>query len=231
MLRFTTIISNFLIFGLLLSGIWILESKPFYASAQQAPEFLITWVADNYVPPEYQGKILPIGNSTVNASLELISSGKLINLSSYEVRWFLNDEPLVSGLGIKNANFTVDPFSGRAFSELRAEIIDYRGQDLKKTIDIPTTILKTTIIRTNNISFKALPYFFNTLTLSQLTFGWSVNNIETEGIVENPNMLSINFTGPKLEDTINVALTVQNQKNLSEIVGKFMNFQIKHEKK
>jgi len=197
------------------------------SKAQVLPEFMITWKANNYAPPEYLGKILPIKNTAVNASMELIDKGKLVNLSPYKVRWFLNDEPLVSGFGMKNANFIVDPFSNKVFSSLRVEIINYRGQNLEKIINIPNIDPKVAVVRINNESFKALPYFLNILTLNQLNFNWSANGIETEGVVENPDMLSIKFITPKTEETINLSLIIQNQKNPLEIINKFMSFQIK----
>ena len=73
-------ISCVLVFFLCLFATEFLRS-----SAQQSqPQFFITWRAQNYAPTNYSGKILPVANSSVTASFEVLDplTGKFIDLAT-----------------------------------------------------------------------------------------------------------------------------------------------------
>ena len=71
------------------------------AHAQSAtPQMVVTWQAyGSYVPPAYGGKALPNQESRLTASLELLSNGKLVDLSGQTIYWYLDDTLIDSGVG------------------------------------------------------------------------------------------------------------------------------------
>lgn len=192
--------------------------------AQVLPEFLISWKANNYAPSEYQGKILPVKGATINVSMELVEKGKLANLSAYEVRWFVDDELQTAGFGMKNFNFEVDTFTGKSSILVKADVINYRGTNLEKRILIPIAEPELTITRLNKNTFKALPYFFNVSTINDLNFIWSINNVSTSGLVEEPDFLSLDLAKINAGTSLVLNLLVENPENLMEKINKFLNF-------
>ena len=192
--------------------------------AQVLPEFLISWKTNNYAPPEYQGKILPIKNTVVDVSMELIDKGKIINLSPYEVRWFVDDEVQTAKFGMKNFTFEIDTFTGKSSVLVKAEVINYRGTNLEKIILIPIADPELTIIRLNKNTFKALSYFFNVSAINDLNFTWSVNNVSTSGLVEEPEILSLDLSKIGAETSLALNLLIENPKNLMEKIKKSLSF-------
>ena len=77
-------------FTILLFTFYFLLSAVIFAQA--APEFLVSWRAVGYVPPDYQGKILPNKNSRVEMGFDLIAQNKIADLSRYNISWFLDFE-------------------------------------------------------------------------------------------------------------------------------------------
>lgn len=192
--------------------------------AQVLPEFLISWGANTYAPPEYQGKILPAKGATVNVSMELIEKGKPTNLSAYEVRWFVDDELQTTGFGMKNFSFEIDTFTGKSSVLVKVEVINYHRANLEKIILIPIAEPKLTIARLDKNTFKALAYFFNISAANDLNFIWSVNNVSTSGPIEKPEILSLDLSKINTGTSLTLDLLVENPKNFIEKIGKALNF-------
>ena len=191
------------------------------ANAQTAqsssPRFLITWRALNsFAPSLYDGKILPGARSRITASLELISNGKLINLKSQTIYWYLNDNLLGGGTGAQRMTFS--PYSGTAGTlVLRVELPDYGGKLLMHEVAIPVVRPEAVIYAPypndqfsgSQATVKALPYFFN-VSSSALTFEWSVNGVPVEN-KEGPDILHVNLpSGAPSNFGVNISLTMQN---------------------
>lgn len=178
---------NFLKNTSLLSLVAIVAALTFTtASAQQAPEFMVTWKSNNYAPPNFQGKILPIANSQIEMALEIIDGGKLANLSGNEIRWLINDTELKSGVGLKNISFAAEGVKGD--QEIEITVKKYKGQDLEKTIEIPLTRPEVVIVGGPDI-FEALLYFFNITNLNQAEITWFANGDTVKGFVINPAII------------------------------------------
>lgn len=192
-------------------------------NSQTVPELLITWGADNYVPSEYQSRILPISNTAINVALELIVNGKLTNISAYEVRWFVDDELQASGFGMKNFNFEIDSFVEDSIQSVGAEIINYKGQKLKKTIDLPIAKPEVIIIRNEKNIFQAKPYFFNIKELENIIFSWSINGVGAKEAGSSDTLL-LKFIGTKTTGIMSLNLTAQNINSPLEVINKFINF-------
>jgi hypothetical protein len=87
-----------------------------YAQAAD-PQFFITWKADTRVPVWYAGKALPVQDSTVLISLSLVdqsaaNGGKLIDLSTSEIRWYLKGELAQKGKGLTSLSINNRDFAG-----------------------------------------------------------------------------------------------------------------------
>lgn len=83
------------------SFLFLVFSFPLLAFGQTAPEFLVSWRASNYVPADYQGKILPSKNSAVEIGFDVIDKNKIADLSRHNINWFLGDNLIRSGVGLK----------------------------------------------------------------------------------------------------------------------------------
>jgi len=208
-----------------------------FAYAQAGYEFLTSWKADSFAPVWYEGKILPTRGSRVSVSFELLSNGKISNLSNTAVRWYVNDDLVKNennGLGIKNYSFTVTDYPGNN-TEIRIAIPDYNGQSLNKIIEIPVNspevVVESPAFSLNNISktavFKANPFFFNVKTMKNLSFQWTANGQST-GNYAGSNILNFNVDPAISVNTeINLKVFVKNLLDEMEFTNREVNFKIK----
>lgn len=201
---------GFLVFGL--------------AKAQSIPEFMITWKADSYTPSDYQGKILPSPGSAINLSLELINNKQLVNLSDYEIRWFINNKLQAKNWGLKNLTYKIDELE-REDQNILIKIMNYQGKDLEKLITIPL-VMPEVIIRPINIGlFKALPFFFNVTSPNQLSFNWLINNQAPDKDGEDPNLLKLsNIQEAPPDFPTNIVINIANTLNKLENAKGILNF-------
>lgn len=201
--------------------------------AQSAPEFLVSWRAINYVPADYQGKILPSNNSPVEVSFDLIDGNKIVNLSKKEINWYFNGRYFNSGIGLKTITFN----SNGLDKNIRINISDYNGRSLDKFLTVsnfkPEIVVDAKDINKKSAgkqyNFTALPYFFNVSNLSQLKFQWKVNDQNLTGSVENPESLSLDLKSETIlpGTNFNILSSAQNIFNDLEFAAKKLNFTVK----
>ncbi len=212
----------------LVVGCWLLVVS--YTGAQVAPQFLVSWQAANYVPPDYQGLILPSNNSPVEISFDLIDNGRVVNLSRYNIRWSLDDKLFASGPGLKSASF----LGSSDDQTIRITVAGYNGVDLDKFVEIPGTRPEVVIeakspTRTRGLGeqeFAALPYFFNAASLSELLFFWRVNGQQVDQAAANPEVLTLNLSSgdAPAQTEIVISASVQNVFNILEVASKLTTF-------
>jgi hypothetical protein len=164
------------------------------------PQFLITWQASNsYAPPGYTGKILPNSESRITASVEILSNGKLVNISGQTVYWYLDDNFLGGGIGAQRVTFR--PYgTAPTTMTLKVELPDYPGQTMIHEINIPLAAPQAIIdaaypagqFATSPVNAQALPFFFNVTSSNELSFAWTVNG-QTVTSAENPQTLQISL--------------------------------------
>ncbi len=215
------------------SGYWLVANVANnITSAQNTPELLITWQAQGYVPHGYQGKILPVKKSLVEAAAELIQNGKTADLSRRELRWFLNGRLIQGGLGLKTISFMV-PEDAASLS-LRLVIPNYGGRVLEKTVALPLAQPEVVIdapyaaaIASGTNIFRALAYFFNISGLDQLTFEWVANGVATAGEDSNPAELELNISGGRPGDEVNLSVNALNKFDPLETAGASVNLKIR----
>ncbi len=188
-------------------------------NAQSAtPQMIVTWQAyGSYVPPEYRGKALPNQESTLTASLELLSNGKSVDLSSQTIYWYL-DNTLIGG-GVGKQYIVFPPFGAApAFLILKTELSSYNGGLLSHQVQIPLVDPKAVIeaphpagqFSENPITVGGTPYFFYVSDPGALSYAWSVNG-QTSAAAENPQTLQINLD-PSMPSgsSFNVSLAITN---------------------
>ncbi len=163
------------------------------------PQLLITWSAlSSEVPPGYHGKALPGINSQVSASVTAISNGKPIDLSSYTVYWYMDDNFLGGGIGKQSITFSAPGYA--EIVSLRAQIPDFPGGFLVNTVHFQLASPRVVIaapyegntFSQPSVSVQALPYFFNVAGLDKLSFQWMVNG-QVVATQENPQDLTVNL--------------------------------------
>ena len=204
---------NILTLSLILASLLLAGS----VFGQTSPEFLISWKANTYVPADYQGKALATRGSQIEVAFELIDNGRIADVSSKEIRWFVNFNLADKGVGKQNFVFNHDPYSGRD-AVIKIEVIDYSDQRLKKTFTIPIAPTEVIIDTVDQRNFTAKPYFFNVDGLVAIDFDWVVNGIKATEETEKPDTLTLEI--PELGaggflDVI-IDLTARNRADILE---------------
>jgi hypothetical protein len=213
-----TIFKKTALLGFLILSIGLLLSIKQTDAQTAAPQFLVTWkTTGSYIPSFYQGKALPTYGSHITASLELISNGKVLNLSGQTIYWYLDDNLIGGGVGVQQVTFSPLGEAPNSFT-LRITLPNYNGSYLVHAVRVPMTLPKAVIyapyprgqFTQNPVAVKALPYFFNATTASALSFIWSVNG-QTGSNSEDPEDAQITLPqGTQSGTNIVVSLSVGN---------------------
>jgi hypothetical protein len=185
-----------------------------YAQGER-PEFFVTWEAKSYAPTDFKGKVLPTIGSEVNVSFDLIENGAIVDLSGRTIYWYLDDESIKSGEGVKSALLVI---MEEGFHDLTIRINNYKGGTLTKKITLPV-VLPEVVIETPflgnqfsglNLQLLAKPYFFNIKKVSDLSFLWQVND-QPPSSLQNPEVLNINLkSAPPTNTKFDIKLSARN---------------------
>lgn len=155
----------------------------FPAGAQvTAPQILVNWQADSYVPPGYSAKALPAADSRITISVDVFDLGKRANLSTQKIYWYVNNSFLQGAPGMTRITLNAPHIIGDSSIEVRVSLPDYAGGPAK-TVTIPV-VPPQAVIQTSATSLaasaapftlQAYPYFFNVQSPSQLQFSWLIS--------------------------------------------------------
>lgn len=206
------IVTLLLITGYAHAAITKKPAKPALFMPSQTPEILVTWKAGTYTPRQYNGKALATSYTPIVASMEVLDNGAAADLTNTTVIWYINDEFYKSGNNLKSVVFSTPKFPGNKIF-VRAEIQNYKNQDILKTVEIPT-VAPEVIIETSypynttpntTVSAHATPYFFTVKKASDLVYAWQVNDTDAQ-TNENPTDLLI--TTGKSAKTIELNITL-----------------------
>jgi hypothetical protein len=149
-----------------------------------ASQILFTWQADTYVPDGFSGKVMPSSDSAIIAGIDLINMGKRVDLSAYDIFWYIDEKFYQGAAGLSRISFSAPHFIGKNNIVVRALIKNYPGGP-GKTITIPVAVPEVVIQSSAPSLFasaapfnlQAYPYFFNIQNPSQLNYSWSINNV------------------------------------------------------
>jgi len=170
---------------LLVIGVLILplglRAIPVKAAAE--PDILITWKPLVYTPPGFEGRILPVANARIVASVTVVDNGRVADLSGQTIYWYLNDEFIEGTANKRTVEFRA-PAEPNSRMDLRVEIPTYGNSGgILKTVEIPLlqpvvvidAPFQKKMVSGESFQVHALPYFFNVSRLSYLKFSWSAD--------------------------------------------------------
>jgi hypothetical protein len=202
----------------------------FGAGSVQAadPQFLVSWKADTSVPQSYTGKSMPVNGSTITVSFEMIGdsgnqSGKILDLTNNNVRWYINGDLLSQGKNEKTFSFiTADDNDTETDVKISAEYADpVAGYsyfvDKYVTIHLshPQVIVNQSgmggpVSIGSGTKFFALPYFFNTL-MKNLSIQWAANGQTIPTDPKDPWHLNVNIGSNYVSGAqVDISAIVQN---------------------
>jgi hypothetical protein len=177
---------------------FFIPSAGAHAQTVSSPQFLVTWKAtESYIPPFYTGKALPTAGSKIVASVELVSDGRIVNISSQNIYWYLDDVLMGGGAGVQQITFP--PFGRPPGSlDLKIELPQYPGGYLIHTEKIPFVNPAAVIsapypnqsFSINPVLAEGIPFFFYATSSDNLLFNWAVNG-QTGSNTENPQLAQI----------------------------------------
>jgi hypothetical protein len=195
-------------------------------SAAEKPKLLVTWSARTYTPADYAGKVLPSMGSEITVSFDLIQNGKLIDISSYPILWYLDNHFIQNNEGTHTITLTIPP--GEERREMRIEVSDYPGGTLSYGFFIPVARPEAVIewdspsqeSSRSLVELSARPYFFNTSGIGGLKYLWKVNGVAPKN-ADNPQVLYVHIPENTPNQTpLIVDLSIQNVANIFEFGSK-----------
>jgi hypothetical protein len=220
----------------------------FFASSLKVmaadPTFLVSWKAEDYAPINYLGKTLPVNQTKIDVSFELVGTnpsdnGKIIDLSGNEVRWYVNSHLMSQSNGTKTFSFiTNDDNDASTAVKISVEYSDpTAGYNyfVDKYIDIPLTHPDIVVAYKNigsslskgggNI-FSAFPYFFNG-SYNNLKASWSVNDRVVDSGSDQWNLtVTLGSDYPSGSD-IKISVSAQDILNAANIISRTFHFNSK----
>ncbi len=210
------------------------------ALAQTAPQFLVSWKAVNFIPSDYSEKILPSNGSRIEVGFDLIDRNKTVNLSGYEISWFVNNEVAVQRNGLKSFSFNA---SGNAPQTVRMVVSGYLDSELENTVTIPLAnpkiiidarqpvkyALNRTELPLKNHIFEMRPFFFNVNSLSELDLKWRLNGNLIATDPQNPEFASLELLseGRPKQTELNLSASASNRSNILELASKTINYLVR----
>lgn len=144
-----------------------------------APQLILSWKANSYVPAGYTGKALPVAGTKISASAILLDGGKVISLTPYNIHWYAGENLIATGKGRVTAE-AVAPATGEDTLELRVNIAKYASGSLDAFVTIPV-VHPELPITTNGLTsakpkgFATKPYFWNIASPADLAIIWEDN--------------------------------------------------------
>ncbi|MBM3256880.1 MAG: hypothetical protein FJY98_00920 [Candidatus Liptonbacteria bacterium] len=178
--------------------------------AQSAPQVIISWRASTFTPAGYLGKPLPTAESRIEASVEALQNGRLIDLSKETIYWYVDNNFVSGGTGIHSTFFRTPPLKFSPIS-LRVEIPTLK-EGVIKGITIPV-VFPEAVMQTPStplrppLALKGLPFFFNVDFAEILSFDWIVNG-EKAAASGEPDVLTIKTVPAGA--ALNVTLSIYN---------------------
>lgn len=182
-----------------------ISAVPTYA---KSPQFVVSWKPAVYAPVWYEGKLLPVVDSSVRVSFEAIDqndpyAGKVIDISKREVRWYVGGNLVRKGIGLQTLTIQNKDYSGSPISLKIA--FDFSDNETGERYfaeyftSIPVVERKLLLVRRamSNVlapgaqaTWYAVPLFFSSApNASQIK--WTVNGKPVSSVEGNPFALTV----------------------------------------
>ena len=155
----------------------------FSATAQTPAELILTWQAASFVPAGYQGRALAVAGTPITVALQVIKDGRLVDMSSQKIRWYLDGVLADAGQGRAKITFPA-PGLGKQSVVVRASVLEEENlidQFLAIPISQPVVVIDQRALPI----LKYLPYFFNVSQESELLANWRESDSRFHLQVEN----------------------------------------------
>ncbi len=204
----------------------------------EEPAFFVSWKTNSYTPSWYSGKRLPSLGSSLNVSFDLIEGGKVVDLSSEKIRWYINNKLFKNennGLGIKSiTRMVTEPGD---YLEVRITLPEHNGGFFDKVVLVPIASPEAVIsapylggiIDRGTTILEGIPFFFNVETEEDFNFGWKIDGKDVkdqEGA--SGNILDLKIpTGVSSGQSINADFIVQSMTNLKEKAERLLKLKVK----
>ena len=166
------------------------------ATAQNTSEsFIVSWKTEAYAPDSFTGKVLPTERTMINIAFEILRNGKLVDLSSKKIRWFVNDSIVSDKTGENSLSLPARGHIGTSVA-VRIAIIGVgeptRIHEFSIPIVPPEVVIQPLTHPTERtLVFEALPFSFNIKSVGELSFDWSANGIKALGSPNSPERLVV----------------------------------------
>jgi hypothetical protein len=223
-------ISGFILLGFLLA-IFLIEKNVVLAQVNKLPQsFLyLTWESDGIVPIDYQAKALPAQLAVIKVSVQplIYSKGAYLNSDNWNYRWYIDNDLIHEGVGLKEIRFTADKFNGNSYVVKVKVLSPASSTPFEKSItinlanplvfiknsDTNNIIINTGVVNGDVIKLEAVPFFFSSYDANKFNYKWTINNKREIDLDDKKEIFVFN-----LEDnleTFPVKLVVED-------VGKFI---------
>ena len=212
-------------------------------------DFILTWSANSYIPPSYEGRALPSRGSKIEVFALPVK--KLAQNPDYlYYRWLLDDDVVgwANGIGKQSFKFMAEKWAGD-FHKIESQILDSQQRVILSQGSIYIKIVNPDILisdpnndyysitekiatRTGKkIKLTARPFFFNISKIADLNFNWRFEDQELFGPNEesNPNLLFLTIPKGNLNKTLykNLYLSASPKSNSGEQASINLSVEIK----
>ena len=181
-------------------------------------DIALVWQADTYIPKWYKGKALPSSNSeiTITAIPRISLGGSVIRPENLIYQWSINDDTRAqSGVGSNIFRFKAGSFEGR-LHWIRVVVEDSQKR-IRKTgelliaprspraviyassplggIEPRSAVSSLSATKDALVDLLAEPFFFAGKSRNSFSFSWRTAGVASEGLPENPYILSVDTRG------------------------------------
>lgn len=194
---------------------------PFVASAASPastpipPKAFITWRTEVTAPAGYAGKLLPNNTSRIYTSVFATANNALLDLSKASITWFVNGAVIESGVNATTLMLPPGHSSGDRLT-IRATIRDWGGDDITATTTIRRRQPRVTLsilpgpLRSETLTLKATPFFFQPDTQTPLEYRWQVGG-DIRSVINN--ILILDTSRTNFNQSIHVEVRAINPEN------------------
>jgi len=184
---------------------------------------MMTWRALNFFPADFRGKALPTEGSQVAVSVAYLQSGKFVDLSNLLIRWYVDGTFVTRGTGLTEYVFKTTKQNGE-MHVVRVSIEFAGGGRYESSVVVPVNdrrlVLRgvgpQALAPDTDTTVEAFPYFFNVISLADLTFFWTVNGARTAGVNGNAITITIPHANATAGGALDVSVVAQGKRDLIE---------------
>lgn len=210
----------------------IIKGDFVFGQTSKNPEsFLyLTWESDGMIPIEYQGKALPARFAVIKVSVQPLiysaKNGNYLNSDQWSYRWYVNDNLINEGVGLKSIRFRPKDFNKNSYNVKVSILTSASSQPVEKTITInlaqPAVFFRIfgekKIVQSQYsgsgslLQLEAVPFFFGGDDPKQLHYMWRINN-ERVSNLDNERVLIL----PKAEEgekSYSIQLTIEDLRDI-----------------